>query len=66
MRMDLEKKNTILVTCGPGLAEYLEAELVDLGFEIVSSHAGGITIKGTGADAMMLDGLPGNIAAATQ
>ncbi|MBW8016076.1 MAG: class I SAM-dependent RNA methyltransferase [Planctomycetes bacterium] len=53
--MDLQKQNTILVTCGPGLAEYLEAELVDLGFNIESSHAGGVTIKGTGADVMMLN-----------
>jgi putative N6-adenine-specific DNA methylase len=53
--MDLEKQNTILVTCGPGLAEYLEAELVELGFKIVSSHSGGVTIKGTGPDAMMLN-----------
>ncbi len=53
--MDLEKKNTILVTCGPGLAEYLRGELVELGFDIVSEHAGGITIKGTGEDAMMLN-----------
>lgn len=53
--MNYEKKNTILVTCGPGLAEYLRAELIDLGFDIVSEHGGGITIKGTGADAMMLN-----------
>lgn len=53
--MDLEKQNTILVTCGPGLAEYLESELVELGFKVESSHSGGITIKGTGADAMMLN-----------
>jgi len=53
--MDLDKQNTILVTCAPGLAEYLETELAELGFKIDASHSGGITIKGTGADAMMLN-----------
>jgi putative N6-adenine-specific DNA methylase len=53
--MDLEKKNTILVTCGPGLADYLRGELEEMGFEIEAEHAGGITVKGTGLDAMRLN-----------
>ena len=31
--MDLEKKNTILVTCGPGLAGFLRRELEEMGFD---------------------------------
>lgn len=53
--MDLEKKNTILVTCGPGLAGYLRSELEELGFAIEAEHAGGITVEGTGLDAMRLN-----------
>lgn len=53
--MELHKKNTILVTCGPGLAEYLRAELEELGFDIKSEHEGGITVIGTAVDAMELN-----------
>ena len=53
--MDLEKKNTILVTCGPGLADYLRGELEEMGFEIKAEHGGGITVEGTGLDAMKLN-----------
>lgn len=53
--MDLEKKNTILVTCGPGLADFLRGELEAMGFAIEASHAGGVTVKGTGLDAMKLN-----------
>jgi len=53
--MQKNKKNTILVTCGPGLAEYLRAELVELGHEIKSEHAGGITVEGTAIDVMELN-----------
>lgn len=53
--MDLEKKNTILVTCGPGLADFLRAELQQLGFAIDAEHGGGITVTGTGLDAMKLN-----------
>ena len=53
--MDLEKKNTVLITCGPGLSEYLKAELKELGFKITADHRRGITIKATGEEVMMLN-----------
>ena len=53
--MQKNKNNTILVTCGPGLADYLRAELVELGHEIKSEHEGGITVTGTAIDAMELN-----------
>ena len=33
--MDIKERKNILVTCGPGLKDYLQAELEGLGFEIV-------------------------------
>jgi hypothetical protein len=36
--MDIEERRNILVTCGPGLKDYLQAELEGLGFEIASSR----------------------------
>ena len=53
--MDIEKKNTILVTCGPGLAVYLRSELEEFGFAIEAEHEGGVTVRGTGLDAMKLN-----------
>ena len=53
--MDIRERRTLLVTCGPGLKESLQAELENLGFEIVSSHPGGITTKGSFIDCMKLN-----------
>jgi putative N6-adenine-specific DNA methylase len=53
--MDIKERKNILVTCGPGLEGYLSAELQGLGFEIVSSHTGGIITRGSLIDCMKLN-----------
>ena len=53
--MNLENKNTVLVTCGPGLADYLKIELEELGFTIRSFHTGGLEIRATGKEVMQLN-----------
>ncbi len=53
--MDIKERKNILVTCGPGLEDYLNAELVGLGFEILSSHTGGIVTRGSFIDCMKLN-----------
>jgi len=53
--MNIEERRTILVTCGPGLMDYLRAELEELGFEIVSSHAGSVVTRGSFIDCMKLN-----------
>ena len=53
--MDSKERKNILITCGPGLQQYLQAELQDLGFEIVSSHPGGIITRGSFIDCMKLN-----------
>ena len=53
--MDIKESKNILVTCGPGLEGYLSAELQGLGFEIVSSHTGGIITRGSLIDCMKLN-----------
>lgn len=53
--MDIKERRNILVTCGPGLEDYLSAELGGLGFEIVSSHRGGIITRGSFIDCMKLN-----------
>ncbi|MBW8039109.1 MAG: class I SAM-dependent RNA methyltransferase [Planctomycetes bacterium] len=53
--MNIKERKNILVTCGPGLKDYLLAELEGLGFEIVSSHAGGVVTRGSFIDCMKLN-----------
>ncbi|MCK4752136.1 MAG: class I SAM-dependent RNA methyltransferase [Planctomycetes bacterium] len=53
--MDTKERKNILVTCGPGLGDYLQTELKSLGFEIVSSHPGGIITRGSFIDCMKLN-----------
>jgi putative N6-adenine-specific DNA methylase len=43
------------VTCAPGLAPYVKAELESLGFEILSMDRTGVEINATTADAMKLN-----------
>ena len=43
--MDIHKENTVLITCAPGLVEYLRSEVQSLGFEVLSSHKAGLEIK---------------------
>ena len=53
--MDINERKIILVTCGPGLMDYLKAELENLDFEIVNTHAGGVTTRGSLVDCMKLN-----------
>ena len=53
--MDIKERKNILVTCGPGLKEYLQAELEGLGFEIVGSHLGSVVTRGSFTDCMKLN-----------
>ncbi|MBN2212368.1 MAG: hypothetical protein JW709_13300, partial [Sedimentisphaerales bacterium] len=42
-------------TCGPGLAEYLQAELTALGFPILDTHSGGVLTRGSLLDCYTLN-----------
>ncbi len=53
--MDVKERKNILVTCGPGLEDYLQGELRGLGFEIVSSHTGGVITRGSFIDCMKMN-----------
>ena len=53
--MDIKERKIILVTCGPGLKDYLQIELETLGFEILNVHPGGITTRGSFIDCMKLN-----------
>ena len=44
-----------MVTCGPGLKDYLQAEIEALGFEIISTHAGSVLTRGSFVDCMKLN-----------
>jgi putative N6-adenine-specific DNA methylase len=53
--MNINQQNDILVTCGPGLKDYLQTELEALGFEIINTHSGGILTRGSFIDCMKLN-----------
>ena len=53
--MNIKERKNILVTCGPGLKDYLAAEIEALGFEIVSSHVGSVVTRGSFIDCMKLN-----------
>jgi 23S rRNA G2445 N2-methylase RlmL len=53
--MDIRERKNILVTCAPGLKDYLQAELEGLRFEILNAHSGGITTRGSFIDCMKLN-----------
>jgi len=53
--MNIKERKSILVTCGLGLKDYLQAELEGLGFEIVESHPGSVLVRGTFIDCMKLN-----------
>ncbi len=53
--MDTKECRNILVTCGPGLRDYLQTELEALGFEIIGTHAGGVLTRGSFVDCMKLN-----------
>ena len=53
--MDIHERKDILVTCGPGLKDYLRAELEGLGFGIISTHTGSVLTRGSFIDCMKLN-----------
>ena len=53
--MDIHERRNILVTCGPGLRDYLADEISQLGYEIINRHPGGITTRGSFIDCMKLN-----------
>ena len=53
--MDSKERRNILVTCGPGLKDYLQAEIEALGFEIISTHTGSVLTRGSFVDCMKLN-----------
>ncbi|MFC1783679.1 class I SAM-dependent RNA methyltransferase [Planctomycetota bacterium] len=53
--MNINERKNILVTCGPGLKDYLAAELQVLGFDIVSRHEGSVITRGSFIDCMKLN-----------
>ena len=53
--LDIHNENTILITCGPGLSDYLQPEIEALGHVVKSTHPGGIEITGSLMDAMRLN-----------
>jgi len=53
--MDIKERRDILVTCGPGLKDYLQAEIEALGFEITSAHPGSVLTRGSLVDCMKLN-----------
>lgn len=50
-----DKKGAILVTCPKGIPEYLEAELVSLGFKETHVLDAGVMVRGTLIDCMRLN-----------
>ena len=53
--MDIQERRDILVTCGPGLKDYLQAEIEALGFEITSTREGTVLTRGSFIDCMKLN-----------
>ncbi len=53
--MDVNERRDILVTCGPGLKDYLVQELKSLGFSIGTTHSGGVVTSGSFLDCMKLN-----------
>lgn len=53
--MNIKERKNILVTCGPGLKDYLAAEIEALGFKIVSTHIGSVVTRGSFIDCMKLN-----------
>jgi putative N6-adenine-specific DNA methylase len=50
-----EEKSTILVTCSPGLSEFVQNEAESLGFKVNTSHLAGVELEGSQIDAMRLN-----------
>ena len=55
MWMNVQERRNILITCGPGLTDYLQAELKTLGFEITDAHTTSVLTRGSFIDCMKLN-----------
>ena len=53
--MNINEKNTILITCAPGLTDFLRFEVEGLGFEVHSSHKAGLETKASLLDCQRLN-----------
>ncbi|PIU40980.1 MAG: RNA methyltransferase [Candidatus Omnitrophica bacterium CG07_land_8_20_14_0_80_42_15] len=53
--MDIDKTETILITCGRGIVPYLSKEVGELGYKVESSHNTGIEISASLRDTMKLN-----------
>ncbi|MHC4365629.1 MAG: THUMP domain-containing class I SAM-dependent RNA methyltransferase [Planctomycetota bacterium] len=53
--MNIKERRNILVTCGPGLKDYLATEIEAMGLEVVSSHVGSVVTRGSFIDCMKLN-----------
>jgi putative N6-adenine-specific DNA methylase len=53
--MDFQKKSRLLITCAPGLSEWLRTEIEALGHKVLLARKTGIEIEGTLADSMRLN-----------
>ncbi|MBN2589676.1 MAG: hypothetical protein JXA96_07430 [Sedimentisphaerales bacterium] len=53
--MNVKQHRNILITCGPGLKDYLQAEVEALGFRVVSTHPGSVVTRGSYLDCMKLN-----------
>jgi len=55
LHMDMDLTNNILITCARGITPFLEQEVKELGFPVISSHATGLVTRGTFRDTYRLD-----------
>ena len=53
--MDFQKKSRLLITCAPGLSQWLRQEIEALGHKVLLTRKTGIEIEGTLAGAMRLN-----------
>lgn len=53
--MNINEKNTILITCAPGLTDFLRFEVEGLGFKVHSSHKAGLETKASLLDCQRLN-----------
>jgi len=45
--MDIQERRNVLVSCGPGLREYLEGELARMGYEVIGGSEGSVVVRGS-------------------
>ena len=53
--MDMNNESTVLVTCSPGLTDYVAAELDSLGYPVSASHKAGVETRTSLVGCMLLN-----------